>query len=380
MRTFCRRGLLVPSLLALTLLGAPVVAAAPAAAAPAGIYANPANWLCRPDKLDVCDGALDSTAVHADGRLTVERWAPAPYPPVDCFYVYPTASLDFAANSDRVPGAWEEIAAVRTQAARFGSACRVFAPVYRSVTFTWLATAYASASVLSLFPENLVDVAYADVVAAWRQYLSADNRGRGVVLIGHSQGSALLARLIDEEIAPNPAVKARLVSALLIGLDTHTHPAQSVLPSCTSAAQTGCQLTYLSYRATSPPGPDTVIAQSSEPLDCTNPAALGGGRAVLHPYFPSAGFRWVSSGRYIATPFVTLPGLVEAECVTGDGVTYLAITVNGRPADPRTDTIPGDLAGEFAGEYGLHASDVQLAQGDLVMVVAQQAAAHQRRR
>jgi hypothetical protein len=378
-RAICRRGFLVPSLLALALLGVPVIVAEPAAAAPANVYANAANWVCRPDKYDICDGWLDTTVVQANGRTSVERWAPSPNPPVDCFYLYPSSSFDLGTNSDRVAGLYEEVYVTRIQAARFGSTCRVFAPVYRSVTLTWLATAYAYPSVFDLFPEDIIDVAYADVVAAWRQYLNADNRGRGVVLIGHSQGSSLLARLVEEEIAPNAAVKARLVSALLIGLAADTHPSQAVLPSCTRGDQTGCHVTYLSYRATSPPHPDSTIARSAEPLDCTNPAALGGGRAVLRSYFPSAGFAWLSTGGSITTPFVTVPGLVSGECVTRDGFTYLSITVDARPADPRTDTIPGDLTGDFAGEYGLHASDVQLAQGDLVQLVTRQAAAWSRR-
>ena len=376
MRAICRRNVLVPSLLALLLAGAPIVVADPVAAAPTDVYADAANWVCRPDKSDVCDGNLNATIVQADGTMTVERWAPATNAPVDCFYVYPTSSWDAGDNSDLRPGAWEEIAATRTQAARFGSTCRVFAPVYRSITTTWVVNAYLSATGFGVFPEDLADVAYADVVAAWRQYLTVDNNGRGFVLIGHSQGSEMLSRLLTEEIIPAPAVKARLVSALLIGLPADSHPDQSAVPSCTSATQTGCHLAYTSFRASRPPAPDSAMARSSFAHDCTNPAALGGGRAALRSYFPTAGYRWQSTGRYITTPFVTLPGLVEGECVSRDGFTYLSITVNARPADPRTDNVPGDMAGALAGEYGLHASDVQLALGNLVEVVGRQAAAY----
>jgi hypothetical protein len=377
MRAIPRRNMLVPSLLALVLLGAPLALAAPAEAAPADIYASAANWVCRPDKGDVCDGRLNATVVQADGTMTVERWAPATNAPVDCFYVYPTASWDAGANSDRIAGAWEEIAATRIQAARFGSACRVFAPIYRSITSTWLVSAYFNVDALGEFPEDLFAVAYADVVAAWHHYLSVDNGGRGFVLFGHSQGAELLSRLFTEEIAPDPTVRSRLVSALLIGLPSDTHPAQSVLPSCTGPTQTGCHVAYTSFRATSPPDPDSIFAQSPFAHDCTNPAALGGGRAPLRSYFPTAGFRWQTTGRFISTPFVTLPGLIEGECVSGGGQTYLSITVDARPADPRTDDIPGDLLGTPPGRYGLHLSDIQLAQGDLIQLVAQQAAAYQ---
>ena len=37
---------------------------------------------------------------------------------------------------------------------------------------------------------------YADVLDAWREYLARDNRGRGVVLLGHSQGTRMLRQLL----------------------------------------------------------------------------------------------------------------------------------------------------------------------------------------
>src|SRR2546430_17556837 len=58
---------------------------------------------------------------------------------------------------------------------------------------------------------------YADALNGWRTYLRRYNRGRGVVLIGHSQGSFVLRRLIASEIDPKPALRARLISALLLG-------------------------------------------------------------------------------------------------------------------------------------------------------------------
>ena len=53
---------------------------------------------------------------------------------------------------------------------------------------------------------------YEDVVEAWRAYLRRFNHGRGVVLIGHSQGTFVLRRLIREEIDPKASARRRLVS------------------------------------------------------------------------------------------------------------------------------------------------------------------------
>jgi len=40
------------------------------------------------------------------------------------------------------------------------------------------------------------ELGFRDVLAAWTHYLRYDNHGRSVVLIGHSQGSRMLMRLI----------------------------------------------------------------------------------------------------------------------------------------------------------------------------------------
>ena len=102
---------------------------------------------------------------------------------------------------------------------------------------------------------------------------------------------------------------------------------------------------------------------------------------TLHPYFPTDGASLPiitvpaadgsirRSGVEITTPFVTLPDFVDAECAEHDGFVYLAITVNGDPADPRIDDIGGDLTPE----WGMHLVDVNVAMGDLVAIASSQA-------
>src|SRR5690606_38252085 len=86
----------------------------PPAAAVASPYDEPAAWICRPDQADVCDGDLDATVIAEDGSTSIERWRPAADPKADCFFLYPTVSLDSGDNSDLVPGD-EEITAVRAE-------------------------------------------------------------------------------------------------------------------------------------------------------------------------------------------------------------------------------------------------------------------------
>ena len=67
--------------------------------------------------------------------------------------------------------------------------------------------------------------------------------------------------------------------------------------------------------------------------------------------------------------------------MTTDTASYLAITTNGDPADPRTDQIPGDVVanGQVMKDWGLHLIDAHVAMGDLIDVVAQQSKAYLRK-
>jgi hypothetical protein len=352
-------------------------------------YGDGKAWLCRPGRQDACAVDLTTTVVAANGKLTRETWTSNPNAPVDCFYVYPTVSNDPTPNSDMDPGA-EELSVIRSQFARFGSQCRVYAPLYRQITLTALRAGIAGKPMA-------IDraLAYNDVVDAWKYYLEHDNKGRGVVLIGHSQGSAVLTQLIHNEIDGKP-VQSRLVSALLLGWNLPVPRGKDVggafqhIPLCHSANQTGCVITYASFRATAPPPANSrfgrVTGENMVP-SCTNPAALSGGSGELHAYLSSGGRGngsslepkpWVTPPQPINTPFVSIPGMLTAECVSNEKGTYLAITVHNDPAGARTQDIVGDVVvnGQVFADWGLHLIDVNLAMGNLIDIVGLQSKAY----
>lgn len=350
------------------------------------IYADSAHWLCRPDTDDVCDHDLDATVVNADGTTRIQHWRPARHPAIDCFYVYPTISRDPGGNSDFVPQPDQELFVVRQQAARLGSVCRVFAPIYRQSTLTALIGRLGGGK----GPRADPALAYADVLDAWKQYVSHDNHGRGVVVIGHSQGSGLLAQLVKNEIDGNPVLRGRLVSAILLGSNVQVPAGRDVgadfqhVPLCHRTHQVGCVVAYSSFRINKPPPTNSFFGGARQPgwqAACVNPAAPSGGSAWLHPYFLTNGQSlpilgatqppWVDPSRHvtITTPFVTLPRFVSAECMQRNGFTYLALTVHGNPADPRIDDIGGDLTPE----WGMHLIDVNVAMGDLVDLAGDEA-------
>jgi hypothetical protein len=368
-------------------------ATAPApAAAPGNDYGSPDNWLCRPGKAgDACAVDLTTTVVAADGKMTRETFTANARAPIDCFYVYPTVSTDPGPNSDMTTDPAEQNV-VRQQFARFGSECRTFAPMYRQVTLAGLRTTMAKGGRVSLDQGP----GYGDVLDAWNHYLKNDNNGRGVVIIGHSQGAMVLTRLIAEEIDGKP-IQSRLVSAILMGTSVAVPKGKDVggafknIPLCRSAGQIGCLITFATFRSTLPPPANTLfgrVAGDGMEAACSNPAALAGSNGQLRAYLTGQGspivgsgsqkHQWVKDAAPIDTPFISVPGLLTAECDSNEYANFLKITVKADPADPRADDIPGDLGavGKPQANWGLHLVDVNLTMGNLLDIVRRQAKAY----
>ena len=338
------------------------------------LYRGQQNWLCRPDideQFDICDRDLSSTIVFADGTAQIEPGPGSTDKPVDCFYVYPTVSGDASDNSDLVPGA--EIGVTYIQAARYRSACRLYAPVYRQITV-------AALNAGKYFDREVADVAYGDVLDAFKHFV-ANGNGRGFILVGHSQGSTHLVRLIREEIESDPYLAHRMIAAHLLGWTIALPNGSDVggtfaaTPPCTFDQDTHCFVNYVSYRKTAPPEPGTAVFGVTGDPDtraaCTHPVDLGAGLLNLDSNFSIAQLRPYADpadNAAITTPFVKVPGLLLGECIEQDGKGYLAITIDADPGDPRVDDLEDFLPG-----WGLHLIDVPLAQEDLVRLAEKQA-------
>lgn len=370
---------LVAALVLAVLLGGAATAPAPAAADSA--------WLCRPDRApDPCREPLTTTIEEpGGGSRVVDPPIPAA-PPIDCFYVYPTVSnqLTPLATATADP---EVEAIARYQAQRFSQVCRVFAPLYRQAT------------ILSIFASAITkpdrQVGYGDVLAAWREYLARDNHGRGVVLIGHSQGTGVLRRMIHDEIDPKPAVRAKLVSALLLGGNVLTRKGSDRggdfqrIPVCTRDGQAGCVIAYSTFNDVPPAGSAFGRAPSGEDrisglpggdqyeVACTNPASLGrNARTPLETLVPTRQYplglialdlvALYLGGRTPAapTPWIQPAERYSGRCERSGGAHVLMVQSIG--SAPRLNPAPEP-------GWGLHIVDVNLPMGDLVRDVAAQA-------
>jgi hypothetical protein len=331
-----------------------------------------------------CEGGLDATAATAgQAGGPVQPFTPAADPKIDCFYVYPTLSEAPGRNAPLEPEP-AAIGVARAQAARFASVCRLFVPVYRQLTL---------ASILNggFGDPAAQKLAADDVDSAWHDYLNTENKGRGVVLIGHSQGAGQLTRLIRSEVDNNPAERSKLVSALLLGGNVLVPQGRDVggvfanVPACRKTDQAGCVVAFSSFAKTPPP--DSLFGRTGNARNlnpgattegmevlCVNPATLGTGPADLHPYLPTRNL----GGKLTASPatglpdlktgFVTFTGL-RGECRNEGGASWLQITGSGSPyaAGATTEAI--------GPTWGLHLLDVSDTYGDLVALVEKQAAA-----
>ncbi len=354
----------------------------PARAADNDPYARPEAWLCRPGASDLCAAPVGAAIVQGDGSRANRVFKPNPSAPVDCFYVYPTVSEDPGGNSGMTSGPGEQ-RAVAQQFAAFASVCRPYAPIYRQVTIAGVE------AVLRREPLPVdFRLPYEDVRAAWRHYLAYDNRGRGIVLIGHSQGARILARLLVHDIEGKPEQRL-LAGALILGFDVEVPEGKDVggtfkiIPLCRAAGQNGCVVAYETFPATAPPPEDSRFAHSETPgmeIACTDPAALADGR--LDPILatrtnligqPPLDPSWAAFVKPLDTPFVSLPGIASGHCVKGPNASYLSVSINAAPTPGAWPaTLPGNLVvdGRLLKSWGWHLIDVNVAMGNLIDFVS----------
>lgn len=357
-----RRALIGTLVAASSLIAAP---AAPAAAKPV--------WLCKPGiKQNPCEPKLRTTVLAPSGEtIGVTKAKRDKRRRIDCFYVYPTVSNQTTpqANLDIDP----ELRSIALyQASRFSRHCRVFAPVYRQVTLAGLGGEAT---------QEMFETAYSDVLGAWRTYLRRHNRGRGVVLIGHSQGTVMLRRLAAERVDPRRKARRKLVSALLLGWPVTVAEGSDRggdferIGACRSKRQIGCVVAFSAFNAPVPG--DASFGRTSEPgreVLCTNPGSLGGGGAALKTIYPTqpfapgaiaAAIELVSSRPLpqVATPWVELRGAYGGRCSSADGANVLQIST--ALGAPRLRAVP-------APEWGLHLADVNLPLGNLTDLVRAQ--------
>jgi hypothetical protein len=338
-------------------------------------------WLCQPGQVgDPCTYNPASTTVTADGSTSVTpSSAPATSSKFDCFYVYGTVSKQVTDNANlKVQKA--EIDTAVAEASRFSQVCRVWAPMYRQRTVASLAKGLGG-------DPTADEVAYQSFLSGWKDYLAHDNDGRPIILIGHSQGAAMLIRLLRNQFDSSARLRKLLVSAIILGGNVQVATGKTVggsfrhIPTCTSPRETGCVIAYSTFGTTPPstsnfgrPGQGVSLqsdqtASAGQQVACVNPVTFSSATGPLLPYFPSV--TSAVPGVTVTTPWVAFPGLYTARCVSRSGATWLQVTPTAVPGDPRPL-----VAASLGPDWGYHLDDVNLALGNLVSDVAREEAAY----
>ena len=195
-------------------------------------YGNIDYWAAHPKKIDGAD--ISPVGFNFDRQQDAE---------VDVFFVHPTTFVSssnwnqpidkkYLSKNNRSIRYLHEWS-LRDQASIFNSCCKVYAPHYRQATL---------ASFLSVTGDGgkALNYAYRDVKEAFFYFLVNFNKNRPFVLVGHSQGSLHIIRLLKEEVVGKELID-RMVAAYTVG-----YPSKPIvgLKVCSSKTETMCQISW----------------------------------------------------------------------------------------------------------------------------------------
>lgn len=217
-------------------------------------YALKENWAALPFRYDA-----------ADAIPKQETWKNDSIKEVDVFYVHPTMYIKGkqwnADVSDRRMNKKVDTKPVHFQASVFNKTCRVYAPRYRQ-------------AVVSVFydktedGEKALELAYSDVKRAFDYYLEHYNQGRPIIIASHSQGTRHCRKLLQEYF-DGTKLQEKLVAAYVIGF-TVNEGMYKTLKMCDDATETGCFVTWMSYKkGYEPDGTFHRTTESVNPLTWT---------------------------------------------------------------------------------------------------------------
>lgn len=383
--------------LPVALMTAGCSAANPHTGAPASApgAAPEAVWVCRPGQAaNPCSADLAVTTVTAGGALQPAYWPhSALASKFACFYVHGSDGLTGTGNTS-LAVTTVDTAVAAEQAAPFSQVCQVWAPSYRSATLPTVAKGLGGDQALLRSTET---IAYDSMLPEWQWFL-AHTGGEPIVVIGDSQGAAMLIRLLSAQVEHEPSVLSRLLVAILVGGNLQVPAGKMVgatfakVPLCTASTEAGCAIAFSSYPSQPPadsmfgrPGQGVSLqsgqtAKAGQQVACVNPAALADGTGDLAPYEQTvqvAGLEKVE--KPVTTPWVTYPGLYSARCETGGGASWLQVTSlagNSRTRPVVTDNHLGGPASVDTGPaWGYHGYEYSLTLGNLLNdVIGEEAA------
>lgn len=133
--------------------------------------------------------------------------------PADLFLICPTVDMgrndnfNMSMEDEKTKGNF--VGALNMERGIYEESATMYAPYYRQMSFPVYSMTEAEM-------QPYLEIAYADVAAAFEYYMEHYNNGRPLILAGFSQGSQLLLMLMKDYM-DDPAYSDRLVAAYAIG-------------------------------------------------------------------------------------------------------------------------------------------------------------------
>ena len=181
---------------------------------------------------------------------------------VDVFYVYPTLyfnGLDWNAdfNSKKSKKKIGHLA-LKNQANIFSGLANIYCPYYRQMHF------YG-------YKDNInglkaFDLAYKDVENAFKYYLENFNNGNRIVLVGHSQGTHHLQKLLNDFILLDHSILKKIKLCYFVGDVFIENFTVKEYPICESPTDLNCYLSWNSF-----PYGTSYSYSESDFVSATNP-------------------------------------------------------------------------------------------------------------
>jgi Protein of unknown function (DUF3089) len=339
-------------------------------------------WLCRPGATpNPCVTNLSAEKFGPTGQsLGIDHFKASTHNAFDCFYVYPTISNEPTPVADLKIGP-EQNSIALYQASQYSQDCNVYAPVYRQ------ATLIAINGGATVTPQQRADT-YNDVANAFQYYLKHYNKGRGFVLMGHSQGSFVLRSLISQVVDPSAKLRKQMIAAALLGGNVIVGPGANGtggdfknIGVCKTDKSIGCVEGFSTFDQPVPTGAlfgrvaSTLVNGKPTPAGskvlCTNPALLLGTKGgIVDGITPEQPFAQglLSAGISLlgvtvpksSQPFAEIMNSYKVQCSSADSANVLQATAIGGAPVPHPSPTPG---------WGLHLLDVGLSWGTMVKVV-----------
>jgi hypothetical protein len=205
-------------------------------------YAHPAapdysqldHWAAHPAKKDSADGAPKGVTPGNQAEAKA-----------DVFFIHPTMAMGGDAwnapltENEELANAVDNLS-IRHQASVYNQAGRIFAPRYRQMYMGGFFSPDTASE------RKALQLAYADVRAAFQHYLTHENKGRPILIASHSQGAWHAMWLLEEFFDGKP-LQSQLVAAYIVGWPFKASRFKAI-PVCDTPDQTGCVLGWNTWR------------------------------------------------------------------------------------------------------------------------------------